>query len=71
MDLGPQSAQLFTLTFEQSNANQRSEPEGRVIAALKNGDWREIARKRRARAKMYIPLSPGPSAEAGTNVRVL
>jgi hypothetical protein len=69
MDLGPQSAQHFTLTFEQSNANRRSEPEGRVIAALKNGDWREIARKRRARAKMYIP--PGAHAEAGTNVRVV
>lgn len=69
MDLGPQSAQLFTLTFEQSNANQRSEPEGKVIAALKNGDWREIARKRRARAKMYIP--PGARAEAGTNARVV
>lgn len=69
MDLGPQSAQLFTVTFEQSNANKRSEPEGRVIAPLQNGDWREIARKRRARAKMYIP--PGPRAEAGTNARVV
>ncbi|KAN0107046.1 DExH-box splicing factor binding site domain containing protein [Russula decolorans] len=65
MDLGPQS---FTLTF-QSNANQRSEPEGKVIAALKNGDWREIARKRRARAKMYIP--PGAQSEASTNARAV
>jgi hypothetical protein len=65
MDLGPQS---FTLTF-QSNANGRSEPEGKVIAALKNGDWREIARKRRARAKMYIP--PGAHTEASTNARVV
>jgi hypothetical protein len=64
MDLGPQSAQLFTLTFEQSNANQRPEPEGRAIAALKIVDWREIARKRRARAKMYIP--PSAHAEVGT-----
>ena len=62
MDLGPQS---FTLTF-QSNASQRSER--KVIAPLKNGDWREIARKRRARANMYIP--PGAHAEAGTNARV-
>jgi hypothetical protein len=66
MDLGPQS---FTLTFEQSNANRRSEPEARVITALKNGDWREIARKRRARAKIYIP--PGAHAEGLTNARVV
>jgi len=69
MDLGPQSAQLFTVTFEQPNANKRSEPEGRVIPALENGDWREIARKRRARAKIYIP--PGAHAEARTNVKVV
>ena len=68
MDLGPQSAQLFTLTF-QSNVNRQSEPEGRVIPALQNGDWREIARKRRARTRMYIP--PSAHAEAGTNVKVV
>jgi hypothetical protein len=45
---------------------ERSEPEGKVIAALKNGDWREIARKRRARAKMYIP----PGAQCGGQARM-
>ena len=67
MDLGPQSARLFTVTFEQPNTNRRSEPEGRVIPALENGDWREVARKRRAGARMYIP--PGAHAEARMNVR--
>ncbi len=40
----------------------------RVIPALKNCDWREIARRRRAHAKMYIP--PGAHAEADANGRV-
>jgi hypothetical protein len=52
------------LIFEQ-HANPRAEPEVKVIAALKNGDWREIARRRRARAKMYIP--PGSHAETSAN----
>jgi len=69
MDLGPQSAQLFTVTFEQTNANKRSEPEAKVIAALENGDWREIARRRRARARMYLP--PGARAGAGANGKVV
>jgi len=61
MNFGPQG-QLATLTFEQPDANSRSEPEGKVISALKDGDWREIARRRRARAKMYTP----PGSHAGT-----
>ena len=68
MDLGPQSVQDFTVRFEQSKANQRSEP-AKVIPALKNGDWREFARKRQARAKeRYIP--PGSRAEPSTKARV-
>jgi hypothetical protein len=59
------NAQTSILTFEHSNANRRSEPEGMVIAPLKNGNWQDIARKRR---KMYIP--PGAHAERPTNARV-
>lgn len=65
MNFGPQGQ----LVFEQPGANPRSEPESKVIAALKNGDWREIARRRRARAKMYIP--PGSHAETGANGSVV
>lgn len=69
MNIGPQPDQLFTLTFEQPDANPRLEPECKVIAALKNSDWREIARRRRARAKMYIP--PGDHAGTGANGNVV
>ena len=65
MNIGPQPDQLFTLTFEQPDANSRSEPECKVIAALQNSDWREIARRRRARAKMYIP--PGDHTGSGAS----
>jgi hypothetical protein len=65
MSIGLQPDQLFTVTFEQPDANPRPEPECKVIAALQNSDWREIARRRRTRAKMYIP--PGGQARTGTS----
>jgi len=51
--------------FGVQRANPRPEPQGPlVIPALKNRDWRELARRRRAGAngKMYVP----PAGQAGT-----
>ena len=57
--------QLTIATTINHRATPRPEPQGPlVIPALKNRDWRELARRRRAGAngKMYVP----PAGQAGT-----
>ena len=57
--------QLTIVTVINYRATPRPEPQGPlVIPALKNRDWRELARRRRAGAngKMYVP----PAGQAGT-----
>jgi hypothetical protein len=57
--------QLTIATVINHRATPKPEPQGPlVIPALKNRDWRELARRRRAGAngKMYVP----PAGQAGT-----
>jgi hypothetical protein len=62
---GCRGPQLTTAAAINYRAAPRPEPQGPlIIPALKNRDWRELARRRRAGAngKMYVP----PAGQAGT-----
>jgi hypothetical protein len=62
---GCRGPQLTIAAAINHRATPRPEPQGPlVIPALKNRDWRELARRRRAGAngKMYVP----PAGQAGT-----